>query len=259
MQGRNYALLLSLFLVTACSGESGIRKADCYDCTTENQSWKKFAWQDLEGTWRGSIETVSNELKAKKKDTKQLPAEIRFVAGDKFLATQKVTNCGSFPATAVVLNGSLWQENDKTPPKTQSYEVFGQVGSDVSYGRVSFTKLNGENVCSYERIGALVGMNRLALPAVHFSQRLTPNGRVLASGTSTNEFEVNLEFLNFDANNAKAQVFPKGSRKPASVSVQDNPPLMFRVFKIVNAVHSAYDQGSWQSSQEHIYRLWRAE
>ncbi len=264
MQGRKclgaLAIILSGVLIAACSG-SKVKKADCYDCTQEEQSWKKFSWNDLTGTWKGSLETLTNEISAKKKDHKEESVELSFVDGQKFLTDKSVKECGTFPAQAVVMQGKFWYADEKNEAKINdfTFEVFGKMDGDrVSYGRATINKVNGTNVCSYQKIGRSVGMNRLELPSMNFSQRMTPNGRVLASGT-TPEFEVNMEFINFDPSRASKQGFTAKARKPASMEEQDKPPLFFRVFKITNNVSSAFSRGEWKSTKEYLYRLWRVQ
>lgn len=262
MQGRKcfgvFVIILTGIITISCSG-SKVKKADCYDCAQEEQSWKKFSWNDLEGTWKGSLETLTNEISAKKKDRKEEAVEINFVNGQKFLAEKNVQSCGNFPEVSVVLQGKFWYSDEKREAATKDfiYEVFGKMDGDrVSYGRATINKVNGANICSYQKIGRSVGMNRLALPSMNFSQRMTPNGRVLASGT-TPEFEVNMEFINFDPSRALKQGFAGNSRKPASIDEQDKPPLFFRVFKITNKVNNAYARGEWTGTKEYLYRLWR--
>jgi len=264
MQGRKCLLAITIFTTifsfAACSGKKP-RKADCYDCTQEEQSWKKFSWNALEGTWRGSLETLTNEVNAKKKTHKEEKVEMSFVDGKTFLTTKNITGCANFPEESVVLQGQVWYGDEKIEAAKVTnhfvYEVFGKLKGDrVSYGRATIEKLNGENICTYQKIGKSVGMNRLAMPAMNFAQRITPNGRVLASGT-TPEFEVSLEFLNFEPNRAVKQGFGSGSRMPAAVEEQDKPPLFFRVFKISNNITSPYSRGEWTSTKEYLYRLWR--
>lgn len=257
MQGRKCLLVLSSFiLLSACSGHTP-KKADCYDCTQEEQSWKKFSWNSLEGSWRGSLETIANDVNAKKKRTQEDGVEIIFINGKKFLEAKGVTACGAFPAESVVLNGKLWYGDEQKESQEFSYEVFGkQEGDRVSYGRITLNRSNtGATSCEYQKIGRSVGMNRLELPAVNFAERLTPNGRVLASG-ATPEFEISMEFLNFDPTRAKTQEF--AGRKPAAVEEQDKPPLFFRVFKVARNVNGPYSRGEWTGTKEYLYRLWRS-
>lgn len=252
MQGRKCLALfaiVSMFIITACSSSGG-RKADCHDCLDEMQEWDEFSWKDLKGTWRGSIEIVTNDIKKTKKERVEKSVELTFVDGKEFLATKKVSSCEKFPENAVVLVGQVW---DSGSGNERVYEVFGEREDDhVSYGRAVVVGTS----CNYVKLGRSMGMNRLALPAVNFTQRKTSNGRVLASG-ATPETEVNFEFLNFEPKHAQKLVFVKGSRMPASSVEQDRPPLMFRVFQMERTVNSPFARGKWNRTEEHLYRLWR--
>lgn len=241
------ALVFTAFFFASCAGNK-----ICYDCTTQFQQWDKLPWASLEGTWRGSVEVVTNNVTAKKKDRKDEVAELTIVSGARFLQSQGVKTCIGLPRESYVFLGQLWTKDTK-----RSYEVLAQSGSDrVSYGRISLEGTQGEKFCRFQAFGGEMRMNRLELPSVTFSERGTPNGRVLASGL-TPEQEVTLEFLNFRDKEFKTQAFNGGSRKPASVESQDRPPLMLRVFRTRRQVGSPYAMGEWIESQEYLYRLWR--
>ncbi len=254
MQGCKCLALVAVFLTTiifsACS--HNYHKADCFDCVDEYQEWNEFSWEKLKGTWRGSLEIVKNDINAKAKERTEQAAELSFVDGADFLKVKSIAECKKFPEQAVVLIGQVW---DSGSAKERVYEVFGKRDDgNVSYGRAV---VNGTK-CNYVTLDRAMGMNRLALPAVDFTQRKTKNGRVLASGV-TPETEVNFEFLNFDTENVKKLAFVQGSRMPASVPEQDKPPLMFRVFQMERIVDSPYSRGKWQHTEEHLYRLWKVK
>lgn len=257
MQGRKcFALVISLFIFAACSG--GARKPDCFDCTEKNQSWNKFAWKELVGTWRGSMESVSDGS-GMKKSRDERSVEISFVHGTDFLKSYGVRDCGAFPAESVVVKGVLWMDANaaKRNKADYTYEVFGKTDGDgVSYGRAVLEKVNGDLICKYQKVEHALTMNRLGLPAAEFTVRETPNGRVLASG-STPESQMSVEFLNYSPKKAVVTEIAKGGRAPASLTVKENPPLFLRVFRITNDVRSPYDRGEWKSTQEYLYRLWK--
>lgn len=287
VQGRNKVLASFIVAATlclalaACSGKK-VRAPDCFDCTEQKQSWDKFSWNQLEGSWKGSLESVTNIVTAAKKEHQEDPVEVSFLDGQKFLSAKNIEHCGDFPAKSVVFMGQLWRERDKMTgldlasgkivlpqdkgrslasvkkeAEDKVYEVFGASSEDkVSYGRATISRMNGQNICTYARIGGSFFQNRLALPSLSFTQRVTHDGRVLASG-STPEYEVSMEFLDYRPAGAK-QVFPvKNARRPAAVEMHDQPQLFLRVFKIARNVTSVYSRGEWTGTQEYLYRLWR--
>lgn len=254
MHGRNWltfgALGLAATLV-ACSPNS-LMKPDCHSCTVEEQEWKEFSWSSLEGKWKGSVENFRNERDQGKKTKVEKPVELSFVPAAKFIQSRNAGACASLPANAMVLNGLLWEQEKGG---TREYEAFipAEEGK-VAYGRVAFSKVNGQEHCQFRRLGRVMGKNRLSLPTVSFSDRAQSAGRSLASASP--QQEISLEFLRF-ATLDKPAAFPAGGRKPASVREQERPTLMFRVFKV--ATSSGGVKAEWQATEEHIYRLWRAE
>lgn len=261
MHGRKWLALPALTLtLTACSPNS-LLKPDCHSCTVEEQEWKEFSWTSLEGRWKGTVENFRNARDQEKKAKEEKAVELSFVRAPKFLETRGGT-CASLPAEAVVLNGLLWEKSAGGATNEQAkggdqreYEAFipAEEGR-VAYGRVTFSKVNGMDICQFRRLGRVMGKNRLSLPAVSFSDRNFGGGRSLAS--SAPQQEISLEFLRF-ATLDKPVPFPGGGRKPASVKEQERPTLMFRVFKV--ATTRASTGGEWSATEEHIYRLWRAE
>jgi hypothetical protein len=253
MQGSKclaFFAIISILTISACS--SNHRKGDCHECLDEPQAWNKFSWENLKGTWRGSLEVVTNDIHAKKKERAEKSVELSFVAGTDFLKQKNIASCAKFPENSVVLVGQVW---DAGKGAEHVYEVFGErEDNTVSYGRAVVTGAK----CNYVSLGRSVGKNRLDLPAVDFTQRKTKNRRVLASG-ATPETEVNFEFLNFESERTQKVAFINGSRMPASVQDQDKPPLMFRVFQMSRLVETPFARGKWQRTDEHLYRLWKVK
>lgn len=249
MQGR-MVVVAALTLVLAACGSTGMRKADCWDCVNEAQSWKKFPFEELVGNWKGNIEIVSNDTAKQKKERTEKFVELRFESIAEFAEKRKVVACGSLPAEGIVMIGQVWDDGSGS----RVYEVLGKNSEGgVSYGRAT---VKGAE-CGYREVLSSVGMNRMAFPAVTFSQRKTPNGRVLASGT-TPEFEVSFEVLNFERRQMKPAAFADGGRRPMSAEIQDKPPLLLRVFRLNRKVDGPYARGEWTSTEEHLYRLWRS-
>lgn len=274
-QGRFLVVSLIILVLSACSGQKP-RAPDCFSCTEQEQSWQGFSWSSLQGSWKGSVETVTNIVTAAKKETKEDAVEVSFLDGKKFLESKGMTTCGAFPLQSVVFMGQLWRERDEMtglnlatgkvslPPSrsiasegAKVYEVFGATEDDqVSYGRATFSQVNGQNFCSYAKVAGKFFKNRLALPALTFSRRVSADGRVIASGT-TPEYEVSMEFLDFRPTAAKEAFAEKSARRPSSVFSHDKPQLFLRVFKIARNVDGAYSRGEWTGTQEYLYRLWR--
>jgi len=217
---------------------------DCHSCTVEDQAWNEFSWGDLSGQWKGTVETVKNDRASAKRNKTQKKVEFRFLTAADFLKA-KNASCDSLPADAVVMNGQLWE----SASKKAEYEAFVPVESGkVAYGRLSFEKMNGKEFCQFRRLGRVMGMNRLALPVVSFSEYSTVSGRTLASVTDDSDYSV--EFLRFAAGETKAA----GGRGLASV---EKPPLMIRVSRTTS--RNGGERGEWRGSQEQIFRLWKSK
>lgn len=248
MHGRKWLIPTAVVLagLTACSPNS-IMKPDCHSCTVEEQEWKEFSWNALEGKWRGFVETSLNDRDQAKKAKTEKPVDISFVPAAKF------GTCVNLPAGALVLNGVLWEQGKADGAR--EYEAFipAEEGK-VAYGRVSVSRVNEKEVCQFRRLGRVMGKNRLNLPTVSFSDRNVPSGRGLAS-TAPHQ-EISFEFLRF-ATLDKPVAIAAGGRKPASAHEQERPTLMFRIFKV--ATTNGRTNSEWTGTEEHIYRLWRAE
>lgn len=242
---------LAAAAVTGCSGAKS--RATCFDCTTTPQKWSAFDFPRLEGTWRGTQNVSVNDAGAAKVVTKEKQVEVTFLEGRKFLRAYKIAEggCAGFPAEAVVLLNELWWDRASAQPSDQrAFEVFGKLeGDKVGYGRAYIKRSPNGNTCEYLANERPIVMNRLALPAVAYSKRLTADGRALASGT-TQEVDVSLEFLNFDqAKGASEHRFSGKKEKEA--------PLFFRFVKTTREVNGAFDDGNWQATEEKLFRLWR--
>ena len=235
--------------LSACSGNQS--RATCFDCTTTPSSWSDFSFAKLEGTWRGTLEYSNNAAAAEKPEAKSSPVEVAFLEGKKFLRAYKIADCAGFPAEAMVLMNELWWDRaSKQPNSVRSFEVFGRSEKDkVIFGRARITRAEAGNSCEFASNEKAIAMNRLALPAVSLSQRLTSDGRALASG-NTDEVDVDLEFLNFEhAKSAQAHRF-EGKREREA-------PLFFRFVKTTRRVPNAFSEGEWRATEEKIFRLWR--
>jgi hypothetical protein len=242
-------VLSGALALSACSGTQS--RATCFDCTTTPSSWSNFSFTQLEGTWRGTVDHSNNAVTDKQPQSKSSSVEVAFLDGRKFLKAFKIESCGNFPAEAMVLMNELWWDRaSKQPENMRSFEVFGRADKDqVVFGRARITRTKTANTCEFSSNEKPIVMNRLALPAVSLSQRLTNDGRALASG-STDEVDVDLEFLNFEhAKNAERHRFEGKKEREA--------PLFFRFVKTTRSVPSAFSQGEWRSSEEKIFRLWR--
>ena len=188
-------------------------------------------------------------------------AEIRFLAADNFLQTQGFSACTGLPAQSMVMNGVFWEGETKSAKK--EFEVFAPAEEGkVTYGRISVEKLNGEAQCKFQRIGRVMGLSRLALPTIHFSQGVDGNYRTLASSTEPRkETDISLEFMRFDPLTAATAAF-NGGRVPSSLDAQEHPPLMFRIYKVVSQLDAKDDdlkKSQWLRTEEHLYRLWRVK
>lgn len=240
MHGRKW-LFLSLIFLAGCSGNS-LLSPDCHSCTTEEQAWNEFSWADLPGQWKGAVETVKNDRGAAKRTKTDKKVEFRFMTAADFLKARN-SACDRLPTDAVVMNGQLWE----SVSKKAEYEAFVPVESGkVAYGRLSFEKMNGKEICQFRRLGRVMGTNRLALPVVSFSEHSTVSGRSLAS--LSNDSDLSVEFLRFAAAETKAAA----GRGPASV---ERPPLMIRVSRTSSRVSG--ERGEWSGSEEQIFRLWK--
>ncbi|HEY8279527.1 MAG TPA: hypothetical protein VIH99_07890, partial [Bdellovibrionota bacterium] len=248
-------LALTLFLLapltTACSPNS-LMKPDCHSCTVEEQEWKDFTWTSLVGRWRGSVENMRNLVGVAKKAKTDKRAELNFVKGDAFMQAHG-GSCTSLPAESVVLNGLFWE----SASQGKEYEAFVPVeDGKVAYGRVSFEKMNGKELCHFRRFGRVMGKNRLDLPTVSFSDKaVATDGRALASANSEQEF--NVEFLRFAWQDKATKQFSGDGRGPASVKEQERPALILRVFRV--DTKGSGSRSEWSSTEEYIYRLWKAE
>jgi hypothetical protein len=251
MYGRKcFVSILALF-VFSCSSNP-LMKPDCHSCTAEDQEWDDFAWNDLQGQWKGEVETLKNEKGAVKKEKQQKKVEIRIFTAGEFLKAKGQATCPALPENALVVNGLFWGG------EKQEYEAF--VPSDeekVVYGRLAFEKVNGQTVCQFRRLGRVMGKNRLDLPTVTFSENnINSNvGRTLAS--SLNDSEVNLEFLRFAPTQSKNIAFRADGRRPASVKEEQKPPFILRIFKL--QTKEGGERGQWQATEEQIFRLWKVQ
>lgn len=242
---------ISLFLV-GCAG-SGSR-ATCFDCTTTPQSWSEFGFEKLEGTWRGTQAITINDAAAAKLQAKTEKVEVTFLDGTKFLRAYNLSNstCAGFPEKSIVLIHELWWDRGSARKDgARAFDVFSKIDQDeVLFGRAYVSRSKGESHCEYVTSGKQIAMNRLALPAVAYSKRLTPDGRALASGGTT-EVDINFEFLNFAGAKNAADYRWQGKEKEA--------PLFFRFVKTTRVAEGAFDQGEWQGTEERVFRLWRAD
>ncbi len=247
------AVVASLGL-SACAGIE--RREACFKCTQHAQNWKTFGFEELEGTWRGKQEKFQNSAEGKSKRLKAKSIEVAFLEGKKFLSAYRIpaNACGKFPQDAIVLMNELfWDKKVGRRGNERAFEVFGKrEGGKVSYGR-AFIRRGAVNTCNYESVIEKVVMNRLALPSVFYTRRLTTDGRVLASG-KTSEVDIGFEFLHFDHAKVKDKYRWLGDR-----SQRTNPPLFFRFVRTERVVEGPYDRGHWQSTEEQVFRLWRLE
>lgn len=242
---------LAAAALTGCSGNQS--RATCFDCTTTPQKWSDFGFEQLEGTWRGTQHVSTNEASAEKVVTKEKKVEVAFLSGQKFLRAYKIApeSCTGFPAESVVLMNELWWDKSTAQPTDErAFEVFGKAAGDrVTYGRAYVKRAAGAATCAYVGSERPITMNRLALPAVVYSRRLTADGRALASGP-TKEVDVNIEFLNFEKAKVDSEYRYQGKREKEA-------PLFFRFVKTTRNVEGAFDEGNWSATEEKLFRLWR--
>lgn len=258
MHGRMCFVLLAAFIfISGCASKS-LLSADCHSCTTEDQEWKEFAWKDLEGFWRGSVENFKNERSSVKKTKEEKNTEIRILPAKVFMQARKVESCSGLPEEALVMNGLLWEGNVS---EAKEYEAFVPAeDGKVAYGRVAFEKINNKEVCHFQKYSRVMGKNRLSLPSTNFSYEMKPVRAIASTDGKKPEQEISVEFLRFDPPTAKAVKFSSDNRKPASVKERERPPLMFRVFKITKRFHDgAYTKSEWSATEESIYRFWKVE
>ena len=245
------ALGAILLFGTACTGPE-VRQA-CHNCPQKTQSWNAFSFEQLEGTWRGTKESLSDDIDGIDSVRKSKSVEVSFLMGDKFLRVYKVDSgtCKGFPKQSIVLLNELWWDKSGKRYDERAFEVFGKMDADkVSFGRAYIRRRQGKAaICSYEQIGRAVPMNRLSLPHVNYSRRMTSNGRVLASG-GTEEVDVNFEFLHF----AKATIEERYQWKHNDKKT--DPPLFFRFVRSTRKVQTPFDHGRWMRTDESLYRLW---
>lgn len=248
LYGRRVLSILILTL-TGCSSNE-LMKPDCHSCTVEDQAWKDFSWNDLVGKWKGSVETLRNSKRATAKVKTEKTAELNFVKAETFLQAWG-GECKGLPANALVLNGVLWEGG--IGPK--EYEAFVPIeDGKTAYGRVSFSKLNGQGFCHFRRLGRLMGKNRLDLPFVDFSDSAVTGERKTASVGE--EQAMSVEFLRFAPSEATAKTFTSDNRKPSSVKDRERPPLMLRIFRV--STQAGGQRGEWNGTEEFVYRLWKA-
>lgn len=238
-----------LFVGCASTGS----RATCFDCASTPQRWSDFGFEQLEGTWKGTQDLTINNADAEKLESASKKVEVTFLDGKKFLRLYSLNQdtCKGFPENSMVLVNELWWDrSEKRPSSDRVFEVFSKLGKDeVVFGRAYVTRVKGQNSCEYLTSGKAIAMNRLALPAVSYSRRLTPDGRALASG-GTKEVDVNFEFLNFaGAKNADDYQW-KGKK-------EQEAPLFFRFVKTTRVAQGAFDGGEWSGTEERVFRLWR--
>lgn len=250
MNARKCFAILTTLILAGCASKT-LLQPDCHSCTVEDQSWKDFSWNTLEGKWRGEVESWKNERNSKNKARNTVAAELQFMSGEQFLQARGANECAALPKGSLVLNGLFWGGM----PGAKEFEAFvpAEEGK-VAYGRLSFERMNGKDFCQFRRYGRVMGKNRLSLPAVSFSDSVLPGGRVIASAPNT-EKEISVEFLRFVQPQVAAD-FPKGSRRPAAAAEAERPSLMIRVFQVQTLNNKS--RGEWSSTEEQIYRLWRA-
>ncbi len=238
--------VLGLFL-SGCAGQR--LNSLCFECTKMNQSWKSFSFEKLEGTWKGTLNTLSDSLAATDERHTEEKIEVSFLGGRKLLKVYKIPSCGLFPEESMVFLYELWGKEGKKLSNRKSFEVFGRrKDGGVSHGRVHITQKENINLCEYTQIKDEITMNRMGLPSIDYSKRLTPDGRVLASG-NTKEVYIHFDFLNF--RHAKGRQNPQWQKEDKTY-----PPLLFRFAKSPYTVKTPFERGEWISKTESVFRLW---
>ncbi len=251
MHGRQGFILFFLLLTLSSCASKKLLQADCHSCTSEDKEWQDFPFASLTGSWRGSLEFTKNEAGKPKRVKNEKRAELRFISASVFMSARPGVACQSIPAEAVVLNGLLWGDT-----KAKVFDAFvPDEDGLVAYGRLSFEKMNGQEVCQFQRLGRVMGTNRLGLPIASFSE--TKSARALASVTG--ESEVSVEFLRFAPGTVKKLAFAGDSRAPAATEEKEKPPLMIRVVRVQTMPPAAKGRGSWTATEESLYRLWKVE
>lgn len=251
-----FGIVLTCLLAASLSSCSGSRsRATCFDCDKEPSRWSQFGFDKLEGTWKGTQAFSQSAVDEKRTRESALPTEVTFLSGKKFLRAYKLETaaCGEFPAESVVLLNELWWDRgEKAASNERAFEVFGKGEKDtVIFGRAHVVRGAQGNTCQFTVNSKAIAMNRLALPAVAFTRRLTPNGRALASG-NTAEVDVQLEFLNFDGS-------IRGKEHRFSGKKEKEAPLFFRFVKTKRNIQDSFDSGEWASTEEKVFRLWRTD
>lgn len=242
-----FSFILFIITLSGCSSNS-LMKPDCHSCTVEEQEWKDFSWASLGGRWKGNVENMRTKQNTPLVRTEK-SVELTFLTAQEFLS--KVGgSCASLPGNAVVMNGQLWENGSSD----KVYEAFVPAeDGKVAYGRVSFDKMNGKEMCHFRGFGRVMGKNRLNLPSIAFSDNVLLKDRNPASLTS--EQEINVEFLRFAKKDKPETSFRKDGRAPSSVKEQERPTLILRVFKVSTVKNGK--RGEWKGTDEYIYRLWK--
>jgi hypothetical protein len=253
MQGRlGFVLTATAMLALAGCSSKELLKADCHSCTVDDQEWTEFAWGELTGHWRGSVENLSNVKGQLKKEKKEQKAEFTFVQAADFFKARGGSSCTTLPGNSVVMNGLFWESGSGA----REYEAFVPVDDNkVSYGRISFEKVNGQELCHFRHYGRVMGKNRLNLPSISFSDRAVNPGRSLASVGA--DEEISVEFLRLVPEKETHVGFQGEGRRPAATDQAERPQLMLRVFRVTTKTDGK--RGEWSSTREYIYRLWKME
>lgn len=243
-------LVVFVFVFAGCSTPKLI--PTCLECPHHVQKWDEFAWDQLEGNWVGSIEVDIDRLTDTRKRRKWKKISFEVVTDKHFAAS----NCKGLPSPAKIIKHETWTQ--KKYRGQQVYEVLAKKGENsVSYGRLIFSGNKNNRECRYHPFGGTFVRNLIEMPAKRFTQRLTPDGRMLASGVKP-ELEVDFEFLRFETENA-----PKMSsvefRKPASQLPNNQAPWMFRVIKTTKHLDKPFATGEWAATEEYIYRMWKRQ
>lgn len=243
-------VLLVFTFVSGCSQKKLI--PSCLECPHQKQQWDDFAWDALEGHWQGTIEVDIDRMSDTKKKRRWQKVDFKVVSQEAFAGK----GCTALPLQAKVVMHETWTM--KKRKSEQVFEVFAREAKNhVSYGRLVLEK----DKCSYIKFPGALSMNLMEMPAKRFTQKLRPDGRMLASGV-TPEVEVDLEFLRFAAEAADEKVAltdAKHFRGPASAMPKEYAPWMFRVVKTVKHLDKPFARGEWAATEEYIYRMWKVK